>query len=127
MAANSVTSVSLDPPLILFCPAKSSGTWPEIRHHGCFCVNVMAGHHEAAVRQFAVKGVDRFEGVTWTRRATGPALDDALAWIECEIRDEHDAGDHTIVVAQVASLEAASAGTPLVFFQGRYGRFVSDL
>ena len=127
MAANSVTSVSLDPPLILFCPAKSSATWPEIRCHGSFCVNVMAGHHEAAVRQFAVKGVDRFEGVRWTRRATGPALDDALAWIECEIRDEHDAGDHTIVVGQVASLEAASAGTPLVFFQGRYGRFVSDL
>jgi flavin reductase (DIM6/NTAB) family NADH-FMN oxidoreductase RutF len=127
MAANSVTSVSLDPPLILFCPAKSSSTWLAIRTHGTFCVNVMAGHHEAAVRQFAQKGVDRFAGLSWTRRPTGPALDDALAWIECEIRAEHDAGDHTIVVGRVATLEAAAAGTPLVFFQGRYGRFASDL
>jgi 3-hydroxy-9,10-secoandrosta-1,3,5(10)-triene-9,17-dione monooxygenase reductase component len=45
MAANSVTSVSLDPPLVLFCPAKSSTTWPHIRQSGRFCVNVMAGHH----------------------------------------------------------------------------------
>jgi flavin reductase (DIM6/NTAB) family NADH-FMN oxidoreductase RutF len=127
MAANSVTSVSLDPPLVLFCPAKSSGTWPAIRTHGTFCVNVMAGHHEAIVRTFSQKGVDRFAGVNWTSRPTGPALDDALAWIECEIRDEHDAGDHTIVVGRVAALKAAPAGTPLVFFQGRYGRFASDL
>jgi 3-hydroxy-9,10-secoandrosta-1,3,5(10)-triene-9,17-dione monooxygenase reductase component len=125
MAANSVTSVSLDPPLILFCPAKSSETWPAIRSAGRFCVNIMAGHHEEATRRFALKGVDRFSGVSYSQRDTGPALDDAVAWIECSLRDEHDAGDHTIVVADVLAIEAASGGAPLVFFRGRYGTFLA--
>jgi 3-hydroxy-9,10-secoandrosta-1,3,5(10)-triene-9,17-dione monooxygenase reductase component len=124
MAANSVTSVSLDPPLILFCPARSSSTWPGIRAAARFCVNVMAGHHEEVTRRFAVKGADRFSGVDYQHRPTGPALTDAVAWIECELHDEHDAGDHTIVVARVIAIEAAAPGVePLVFFQGRYGSF----
>ena len=123
MAANSVTSVSLDPPLVLVCPAKSSTTWPAIRAAGEFCVNVMAGHHEEICRRFALQGVDRFAGVAWSERAAGPALDDAVAWVECAIRDEHDAGDHTIVVASVLGLGAAEDAAPLVFFRGRYGTF----
>ncbi|MFL5843481.1 MAG: flavin reductase family protein [Solirubrobacteraceae bacterium] len=125
MAANSVTSVSLDPPLILVCPAKSSTTWPAIRDSGRFCVNIMAGHHEEATRQFALKDADRFAGVSYTDRPCGPALDDAVAWIECAIRDEHDAGDHTIVVGAVSAIEAAADGAPLVFFRGRYGTFLA--
>ena len=123
MAANSVTSVSLDPPLILFCPAKSSTTWPLIRDAGRFCVNVMASQHEELTRAFSRKGVDRFAGVEVTERATGPALNDAVAWLECDLYEEHDAGDHTIVVARVLELEAESDRSPLVFFQGRYGTF----
>jgi len=125
MAANSVTSVSLDPPLILFCPAKSSSTWPKIRAAGSFCVNVMAGHHEEVTRQFAAKEADRFSGVDYEHRPTGPALADAVAWIECSLHDEHDAGDHTIVVGRVVAIEAASAVDvePLVFFRGSYGSF----
>jgi flavin reductase (DIM6/NTAB) family NADH-FMN oxidoreductase RutF len=125
MAANSVTSVSLDPPLVLFCPAKASQTWPELRAAGRFCINVMAGHHEEVTRQFARKGADRFAGVAYTDRETGPALDDAVAWIECSLRDEHEAGDHTIVVANVLAIEAADDGEPLVFFRGRYGTFAT--
>lgn len=123
MAANSVTSVSLDPPLILFCPAKSSTTWPPIRDAGRCCVNIMAGHHEEVTRRFSQRGIDRFAGVGYSNRETGPALDDAVAWIECVIRDEHDAGDHTIVVAEVLAIEAAGSVEPLVFFRGRYGTF----
>src|SRR5438067_4648308 len=63
MAVNSVVSVSLDPPLILFCPGRTSQTWPKIRDSDSFCVNVMAGHHEQVVRQFAAKEADRFSGV----------------------------------------------------------------
>jgi len=125
MAANSVTSVSLDPPLILVCPAKSSTTWPDIRDSGRFCVNVMAGHHEDAVRRFALRDADRFAGVAWSRRPTGPALDEAIAVIECELEVEHDAGDHTIAIGRVATLEARQDVTPLVFFQGRYGGFAA--
>jgi len=125
MTANSVTSVSLDPPLILFCPAKSSTTWPKIRAAGAFCVNVMAGHHEEITRQFAAKKADRFAGVACVSRRTGPALCDAVAWIECTMSDEREAGDHTIVVARVVAIEAAPEVEPLVFFRGSYGSFRS--
>lgn len=124
MAANSVTSVSLDPPLVLFCPARSSTTWPALRAVGRVCINVMAGHHEEVTRRFAARDVDRFAGVSYAERPGGPALEDALAWIDCDLRDEHEAGDHTIVVARVTAMEAASESfEPLVFFRGSYGSF----
>ena len=77
MSANSVTSVSLDPPLLLFCPAESSTTWPEIRATGRFCVNIFASHHAEMSQRFSRRDIDRFMGVAWHRRAAGPAIDDA--------------------------------------------------
>jgi flavin reductase (DIM6/NTAB) family NADH-FMN oxidoreductase RutF len=125
MSANSVTSVSLEPPMILFCPAKSSTTWPSIRDSGSFCVNVFAAHHEEASRRFSARGVDRFAGVDWHPRPSGPALDDAVAWIECTIHAVHEAGDHLIVVGLVHELDMRDADVePLVFFRGRYGSFL---
>jgi flavin reductase (DIM6/NTAB) family NADH-FMN oxidoreductase RutF len=123
MAANSLTSVSLEPPMILVCPAKVSTTWPAIRGAGRFCVNFMASHHADLCVRFARKDIDRFAGVEWHTRASGPALDDAIAWLQCEISDERDAGDHTVVIATVTEIEASSEGAPLVFFKGRYGTF----
>jgi flavin reductase (DIM6/NTAB) family NADH-FMN oxidoreductase RutF len=124
MSANSVTSVSLDPPLILVCPARTSTTWPKIRATGKFCVNVMAHHHVEACKRFALRGADRFAGVDWHERDGGPAFDDAVAWIDCELQDEHDAGDHTIAIGRVLSIEASTEARPLVFFRGLYGGFV---
>jgi len=124
MSANSVTSVSLDPPLILFCPAKSSTSWPKIREAGRFCVNVFAAHHEEASRRFAAPAVDRFEGVAWHPRPAGPALDDAVAWIECTIDAESPAGDHLIVLGAVDQLDTRGGeSAPLVFYRGQYGSF----
>jgi flavin reductase (DIM6/NTAB) family NADH-FMN oxidoreductase RutF len=124
MSANSVTSVSLEPPMILFCPAKSSSTWPVMSESGRFCVNVFAAHHEEASRRFSARGVDRFAGVAWHPRPSGPALDDAVAWIECTIDAVHEAGDHLIVVGAVDELDMHDAPVgPLVFFRGRYGSF----
>jgi 3-hydroxy-9,10-secoandrosta-1,3,5(10)-triene-9,17-dione monooxygenase reductase component len=124
MVANSVTSVSLDPPLILLCPAKTSTTWPGIRSTDGFCINVMAGHHERITRQFAAKGVDRFAGVSYEDRTTGPVLREALAWIECRLEDEYEAGDHTVAIARVHAMDAAAElAEPLVFFRGGYGSF----
>ena len=125
MAANSVTSASLDPPLVLFCPARSSSTWPVIRDSGRFCINVMAHHHEQATRQFARRNAERFDGVAFRDRLTGPGLDDAVAWIECSVRDEYDAGDHTIALGDVLAIESADEELPLVFFRGRYGSFLA--
>jgi flavin reductase (DIM6/NTAB) family NADH-FMN oxidoreductase RutF len=126
MSANSVTSVSLEPPLILFCPANSSTTWPRIRESGRFCVNIFGAHHEEISRRFAARGVDRFAGIAWHSRPAGPALDDAVAWIECTIDAEHTAGDHLIIVAAVDHLDVSGdGGEPLVFFRGQYGSFAA--
>lgn len=123
MAANSFTSVSLDPPLVLLCPGRSSSTWPAIRAAGRFCINVMGNNHEEITRRFALKGIDRFADIGWVDRSTGPALESAMAWVECAIRDEHDAGDHTIVVADVLHADVADVVDPLVFWRGTYGTF----
>ena len=105
-------------------PGSHLDYWPHIREAGSFCINIMAGHHEDVTRRFAAKQVDRFAGVEYEKRPTGPALSDALAWIECRLEDEHPAGDHTIVVARVLAMEAASElADPLVFFRGAYGSF----
>src|SRR5579871_3774276 len=123
MSANSVTSVSLHPQLILFCPAKSSTTWPAIRDTGRFAVNIFASHHAEASRRFSARGIDRFEGVPWHPGPAGPVLDEAVAWIECAIDAIHEAGDHYIVVGAVDGLCARDGAEPLVFFRGRYGSF----
>lgn len=123
VSCNSVTSVSLDPPLIAFCPARTSETWPALRRSGRFCVNFMAEHHEGLIGAFARKRVNRFTGVRHHPRLCGPALDDAIAWLDCELRAEHEAGDHFIVLAEVIALDARAGGAPLVFFRGRYGTF----
>ena len=94
MACNSFTSVSLDPPLVLFCAAKSSTTWPHIHNAHHFAVNVLGEEDEALCRTFAAQDVDRFAAATHHRGSTGaPILEDALAYIDCETEVEHDAGD----------------------------------
>jgi 3-hydroxy-9,10-secoandrosta-1,3,5(10)-triene-9,17-dione monooxygenase reductase component len=126
MACNSFTSVSLDPPLVLFCAAKSSTTWPRMHNAKHFAVNVLSEDDEALCRVFATKDADRFEAVTHHRGATGaPILADALAYIDCATEAEHDAGDHVIVVGRVVELGYATEGKPLLFYRGGYGRYES--
>jgi 3-hydroxy-9,10-secoandrosta-1,3,5(10)-triene-9,17-dione monooxygenase reductase component len=126
ISANSFTSVSLDPPLVLFCAAKDSTTWPRIKAAGNFTVNVLNEHQEDVSRVFATKGADRFSRIGWREsRAGSPVLHDSLAYIDCEIEDEHDAGDHVIVVGRVLELGVLSEDGPLLFFRGGYGRLAS--
>jgi flavin reductase (DIM6/NTAB) family NADH-FMN oxidoreductase RutF len=126
LSCNSFTSVSLAPPLILFCPGKASTTWPLIRRAGRFAVHVLAERDDALCRQFARRGIDRFAGVRWRPSALGtPVLDGALARLECAIAAEHDGGDHTIVVADVLDLDAAGDDRPLVVFRGSFGGFAA--
>ncbi|GII60547.1 monooxygenase [Sphaerisporangium krabiense] len=124
IAVNSFTSVSLDPPLVAFCVAHTSSTWPRLRQAGRVCVNVLADHHEDVSRQLAAKGTDKFAGLAWTSSPGGhPLIDEALAWIDCSIEAEHPAGDHLIVVARVHDLGTHADRGPLLFFRGSYGRF----
>ncbi|MEU8269326.1 flavin reductase family protein [Sphaerisporangium sp. NPDC049002] len=124
LVANSFTSVSLDPPLVAFCVAHTSTTWPRLRSAERLCVNVLAEHHEQVSRQLAARGGDKFAGLAWTTSPGGsPVLDGALAWIDCSVETEHLAGDHLIVVARVHDLDTHEDRGPLVFFRGGYGRF----
>ncbi len=126
MAANSFTSVSLDPPLVLFCAGKSSTTWPDIEAAGRFCVNILGSDHADLSNQFATKDLDRFADVSHRTEATGsPVLDEAIAWLDCEQVALHDAGDHVIVVGQVLALDAVDDASPLLFFRGGYGQLSS--
>ena len=123
LAANSFSSLSLEPPLVLFCAGKSSTTWPRIKSAGTFCVNVLEERQEALCRQFAGKG-DKFHGVGWhpASHSGAPILDNVLTWIDCVIDAEHDAGDHLVVVGRVMELNI-NEGKPLLFYRGGYGRY----
>jgi 3-hydroxy-9,10-secoandrosta-1,3,5(10)-triene-9,17-dione monooxygenase reductase component len=126
VSANSFTSVSLDPPLVLFCAAKASTTWPRIEAAGKFTVNILNEHQEDVCRVFATKGADRFSRIGWRSSANGqPILHDSLAYIDCEMQEQHDAGDHIIVVGRVQELGVLSEEGPLLFYRGGYGKFAS--
>jgi flavin reductase (DIM6/NTAB) family NADH-FMN oxidoreductase RutF len=84
-------------------------------------VNILPAEHQHLAGQFARSGTDKFAGVSHTASPLGnPILDDALAWIDCELHAEYDGGDHTIVVASVRHLSARDSAEPLLFFKGRY-------
>ncbi|MBN9101711.1 MAG: flavin reductase family protein [Pseudonocardia sp.] len=119
----SFASLSLDPPLVNFSPARTSSTWPRIREVGRFCINVLAADHQHVSAGFARSGVDKFEGVDWRPApASGaPVLDGVSAWVDCELWAEHDGGDHTIAVGRVLDLGADATRLPLLFYRGRYG------
>jgi 3-hydroxy-9,10-secoandrosta-1,3,5(10)-triene-9,17-dione monooxygenase reductase component len=125
MAAQSFVSLSLDPPLVAVCPARTSTSWPKVRASGNFCINVLGAHQKPLCDLFARSGGDKFARVSWRRSVTGsPVLDGIVGYVDCVLEAEHDAGDHVIAVGRVrdfATLDAEAA--PLVFFRGRYGQF----
>lgn len=117
----SFSSLSLDPPLVSFSPARTSTTWPKIRAADTFAVNVLAAHQHSISTGFARSGTDKFADVKWGAGPLGnPLIDDVVAWAECRIWAEYDGGDHTIVAAEVLELQANSPAQPLLFFQGAY-------
>jgi len=126
MACNSFTSVSLDPPLVMFCAAKSSSTYPRIQAAGTWAANFLAEEDEPLCRLFAQKDADRFAHVAYRAGVSGaPILDRAIAFVDCVTEAEHDAGDHLLVVGRVVELGYAAEGKPLLFYRGGYGRFES--
>jgi 3-hydroxy-9,10-secoandrosta-1,3,5(10)-triene-9,17-dione monooxygenase reductase component len=122
LIVNSFTSVSLEPPLISFCPSRSSLTWSRMRRAGRFAVNVLGRQHERFAIRASPRGADRFAGLDWQGGRGGvPLITDALASLECEIVAEHPTGDHWIVVGQVDNLHISPSKDPLVFFAGAFG------
>lgn len=122
MTTNAVTSLSLDPALLLVCFDNASRTLPIMRAAGRFAVNVLRTGQEDLAALFASKRVarEKFEAVTHTEAHGVPVLDGALAWLACDLRELHPGGDHTIAIGAVIGMGGDRAGEPLVFFGGRY-------
>lgn len=119
----SFASLSLEPALVTFSPARTSSTWPLLRAAGRFTINILPAEHQHLSAQFARSGTDKFAGVGYTGSPLGnPVLDQALAWVDCELHQEYDGGDHTIVVGSVQTLEARAGAEPLLFYKGAYAR-----
>ena len=126
-AAQSFVSLSLDPPLVALCPAKTSTSWPKLRESGHFCINVLSDGQQDVSDLFAQTGIDKFADLAWQPGQTGsPVLAGVLAYIDCELADELDAGDHTIAIGRVRDLGVLEEqGAPLLFWRGAYGSFGS--
>ena len=121
-ACQSFAALSLDPPLVLFCPSRSSVTWPRIARARHFCANVLAAEQRELARVFGISGADKFAGLRWSQSSSGaPVLHDALTWAGCTVEAVHEAGDHFVVIGRVTELGACRAGQPLLFYRGRYG------
>lgn len=118
--AQSLVSLSLDPPLVGFSPAKTSRTWQRLRASGHFCVNILTDDQRAVCDTFASYDPDRFLNVAWRECASGlPVIDGSLAYIYCTLDAEHETGDHTFVVGRVGELDVLRPqDNPLLFFRG---------
>ncbi|QUS34872.1 flavin reductase family protein [Falsirhodobacter algicola] len=120
MIANSFASVSLDPPLVLWSPARASSRFAHFEQARHFVIHVLAEDQDHVSAAFG-RGGAGFEAVGHRLHDTGPMIDGALARFECTTHATHDGGDHLIVVGRVGRVTVAE-GRPMIFSQGRFGR-----
>ena len=100
-SCQSFAALSLDPPMVILAPAKTSTSWPRIARAGAFCVNILGEHQEAVCRAFAVSGGDKFDGVEWTPGVTGaPLIAGSLATVECTLGAIYEGGDHELEIGR---------------------------
>jgi 3-hydroxy-9,10-secoandrosta-1,3,5(10)-triene-9,17-dione monooxygenase reductase component len=121
----SFAALSLEPPMVILAPAKSSTSWPRIAQAGAFCVNILEERQEALCRAFAVSGGNKFDGVEWSPGITGsPLIAGSLAMVECTLGAIYEGGDHELVTGHVVTMEIGE-GSPLLFYRSGFGRFVA--
>ena len=122
MTVSAFCSVSLEPPLVLICIEKTASVYDALTSAPGFVVNILSAKQEQIARRFSIVDIDRFEGVGFSRTHNGIAvLDDVLGIIECRKFALHDAGDHTIIVAEVEATRAEN-GSPLMYYRGGYAQ-----
>ncbi len=120
-ACQSFASVSLDPPLVLFCADHRGRSWPRMRDTGRFCVNVLRHDQRELVDRFGSPAGRRFEGLDWWLSPQGtPSLPDVLMRVHCAVEQVHVAGDHDVVIGRVLALEEGTQGRPMLFYRGRF-------
>lgn len=123
LTANSFTSVSLDPELLLVCLAKTASTLPHFEAADHFAVNVLHIGQQPVSNRFAAKGEDRFAETDWESWSTGsPIIKGSLASFECRKHAVHDAGDHVLLLGKVDRVRFEPRRDPLLFFRGKYRR-----
>jgi flavin reductase (DIM6/NTAB) family NADH-FMN oxidoreductase RutF len=127
MTANSFTSVSLDPPLLLVCVGKSASSFPAFNATDSFAVNFLHERQADVSSVFASKLPDKFQSVNHDRAHTGaPVLTDSLSWFDCTVHSRIEAGDHIVLIGQVQAF-GTTPSAPLGFCRGRYARVKDPL
>jgi 3-hydroxy-9,10-secoandrosta-1,3,5(10)-triene-9,17-dione monooxygenase reductase component len=133
-ACQSFAALSLEPPLVLFCPTKQSRSWQAIEASGKFCVNVLHEDQKDVSARFGSREPDKFAGIEWNPSLLGsPMIDGTLAHIDCTVASVHDGGDHFVVFGAVHSLSEVASDErsreeyrprqkprPLLFYRGEY-------
>jgi flavin reductase (DIM6/NTAB) family NADH-FMN oxidoreductase RutF len=126
LTANAVTSLSLDPPLLLICVDRKAETFPHFFDSKIFVLNILAEDQEALSRRFATTGGEKFAGVACrVGHLDTPILEGTLGHIECRITETLEGGDHVIHIGEVQHAEAYD-GRPLLFFRGKYRQLAGD-
>lgn len=125
LTANSFSSVSLEPPLVLWCLSSRSSALAGFRSATHYAINVLAADQRLLAERFARKGIDRFEGTPWRPGLTGaPLIDGAVAVFECSHHQMTEAGDHIVLIGRVEHVQRRLGARPLLFHGSR---FFSDL
>lgn len=121
ITVNSFTSVSLNPPLVLWCMDRRSGRYETFTTSPIFTISVLANDHRSVSARLAKPGEHNLDGLALEATQNGPpGLADALAIFECAREAVHDGGDHAIIVGRVLAFRYRDTGAPLVFFRGGY-------
>ena len=122
MTVSAFCSASLAPPLVAIFIDRRANTLPALVASGFFAVNILAQGQEALSRRFAWQETGRFDGIGYTRGATGAVLlEETLAWLECRVVESHEAGDHVIVIGEVEDAEDRTE-RPLLYYRGGYAQ-----
>ncbi|WP_132993055.1 3-hydroxy-9,10-secoandrosta-1,3,5(10)-triene-9,17-dione monooxygenase reductase subunit [Gordonia zhaorongruii] len=120
-ACQSFACLSLDPPLVVFCPMKTSRTWPLIEQSGTFVVNILSNKQQDVSAVFGAPGDDKFSKVDWDPSPGGaPVIRHSLTWAECSVEAVNDGGDHHVVIGRAKVLGEVLQDKPLLFYRGGY-------
>jgi flavin reductase len=130
MTANAVSSVSLEPPLVLVCVERDAVMAREVEATGAFALTFLGADQAALSTRFSdpdrPMGAAQFEGVaTWAAETGSPVLEGGIGWVDCRVWNRYDGGDHIIVVGEVATLGVGADDDPLLYYGSTYGRWVS--
>jgi flavin reductase (DIM6/NTAB) family NADH-FMN oxidoreductase RutF len=125
MTVTSVSSLSVDPPTLIVSINRESSSWPLLKRHGFFGVNILTADQLDIAERFTgkdgLKGADRFAGAEWITCASGvPLLADALAAVDCEVEDIVERHSHAIVIGRVLDMQLSTRTAALAYWQGQY-------